>query len=182
MTPFVIIGLIVFIPLLVILLIALFSFIYPDAEQVIQNMSTLDCEDLYVKRLHVDSKLPVRNHWNDAGLDLFAIDNCEIKAGTGLLINTGIAIELPPNSYGKIEDRSSMGVKLIKVMGGVIDEQYRGEIKVMLANLSSQDIFIKKHDKIAQLIIIPILYSKAIETEVLSNSDRDNKGFGSSGI
>lgn len=97
-------------------------------------------------------------------------------------INTGIAIELPPNTVGMICDRSSKGNQGIIVLGGIIDEGYRGELIVMLANIAGEDVeTINPGDKIAQLLIIPILKPDIEVVDSLPNSDRNANGFGSSG-
>jgi dUTP pyrophosphatase len=95
-------------------------------------------------------------------------------------IPTGIAVQLPEWHVGMICDRSGMGSKLIKVFGGIIDESYRGDVTVCLANFSFHDYQVKAGDRIAQLLVIPV--SSEIMTEAeLSETDRDSKGFGSSG-
>lgn len=137
--------------------------------------------DLLVQRLNEYAKLPTRSHRTDAGLDLYSIEDVEIEAFTLAKIHTGIAIQLPDNTYGQITDRSSMGSKSIHVFGGVIDHGYRGEIVVLLYNADQDVHVISKGDKIAQLIIINIQHSTVMEVDSLDNSPRNKKGFGSTG-
>jgi dUTP pyrophosphatase len=98
------------------------------------------------------------------------------------MIKTDIAIELPENTVGMVCDRSGMGKKGFKVHGGIVDVPYRGSVNVILWNHSGQVQEIKKGDRIAQLLVIPILIVQPEETmEELSQTERGDKGFGSSG-
>jgi len=132
-----------------------------------------------VKKALESATLPVRAHETDAGLDLYAIEDTTIKPLEVSKIRTGIAIELPKETVGLILDRSSMGAKNIKVMGGVIDEGYRGEIIVCLSNLNPYNYSIKSGEKIAQLLVIPIITASIEEVKELSTTQRNDKGFGS---
>jgi dUTP pyrophosphatase len=96
-------------------------------------------------------------------------------------VATGIALEIPEHHVGLIWDRSSVGSKLIKVCGGVIDSTYRGEIKVCLFNLSFYDYHIKAGQKIAQIIIQPFRDYPLVQSNELAVSERGDGGFGSSG-
>lgn len=97
-------------------------------------------------------------------------------------VKTNIALSIPKNHFGLICDRSSMGAKAIKVMGGVIDSSYRGEILVCLLNLSFKDVEIKKGNKIAQIIILPYVNVNLREVDELDDTSRQDLGFGSSGV
>lgn len=138
-------------------------------------------DPVLIKKLELDAKIPSRNNWNDAGLDFYSYEDYIINPGQQVKTSSKIAIQLPQYTVGMVCDRSSMGVKGIKVFAGIIDESYRGEIMIVLGNCSDKPISIKKGDKIAQMLIIPILYSKTIEVDNLDNSDRGTQGFGSSG-
>ena len=102
---------------------------------------------LKAKKLHPNAKLPTKANKTDAGFDLYALDSnivlssnsCCDSNGTTVAtkIKTGISLEIPEGYYGLILDRSSVGSKLIKTLGGVIDCGYRGDITVCLANLSN---------------------------------------------
>jgi dUTP diphosphatase len=137
--------------------------------------------NLKVKRLNENAKLPTRANPNDAGLDLYAIYDTILHPLCVVKIPTGIAIELPENTVGLQLDRSSLGSKGIHNFGGVIDSSYRGELFVGLYNSTDKTFFIKQGDRIAQLVIIPILLPMPIEVEELTNTARGDNGFGSSG-
>ena len=138
------------------------------------------------KKTHPEARTPTRAHESDAGNDLYAVEEITIAPGEVAKIKTGVALVLPEHCYGQIADRSSMAAKGLHVTGGVIDCSYTGEISVILANLNSpfwarEPISIKKGDKIAQLIIKPIYEVTFEEIDVLPNTVRGSKGFGSSG-
>lgn len=142
---------------------------------------------LKTKKLTETARLPTRAHPTDAGLDLYADEDAELTYGDIAVISTGIAIELPHGTVGLILDRSSMGKKGIKVFGGVIDSNYRGELLVGLGRATSsmeailEMVEIQKGDKIAQLVIVPIILATAYEVNELTETDRGEKRFGSSG-
>ncbi len=136
---------------------------------------------LKIQRLDPAARIPVRAHAHDAGLDLFALERHSLSPGEGKVFRTGIAIEIDPGFVGLVWDRSSMGKRGIKTMGGVIDSGYRGEVGVILWNLSSQSQEILAGDKIAQLLIQPVATPEVGEVELLSNSERGTGGFGSTG-
>lgn len=125
--------------------------------------------------------LPSRANPDDAGLDLYACHDIEIKPGDGFMIKTNISIQLPRHHVGLICDRSSMGRDGLKVHGGVVDAGYTGEIMVVLWNHSKNTFKKERGAKIAQLLIMPILTPAVVVTDTLSQSDRGDKGFGSSG-
>lgn len=136
--------------------------------------------ELRCKRVHDNAILPTRSNSNDAGLDLYACDDVWIDQGRIVHVNTGIQIELPANHFGMICDKSGLASRGLKTLGGIIDEGYRGNIIVVATNLESS-IFIKKGQKIAQLLVLPVAYPQVVEVNELSDSDRGSKGFGSSG-
>lgn len=140
--------------------------------------------DLKINLVHHEAKLPYRANEGDAGLDLFSIEEKIIKAGEVELVRTGIQIELPKGTEAQIRPRSGLALKhSITVLNspGTIDEGYRGEIKVILINHGKKDFKVEKQMRIAQMVIVPILQVKLVQTEVLSATDRGQDGFGSSG-
>jgi dUTP pyrophosphatase len=136
---------------------------------------------LKIQRLDPAARVPVRSYEHDAGLDLHSLERHTLSPGEGRIFKTGIAIEIDPGFVGLIWDRSSMGKRGIKTLGGVIDSGYRGEVGVILWNLSKEPQEVQAGDKIAQLLVQPVLTPATREVEVLSSSERGTGGFGSSG-
>jgi dUTP pyrophosphatase len=135
-----------------------------------------------IKRLNKEAKIPTYANPKDAGMDLYAVRNYKIKSKDVALIDTGIAIELPRGHAGLIWDNSGLATKYgLKVLGGVVDEGYRGEVKVGLINLSRKTYNIEKGDKVAQILIQKITRIKPKLIKDLSSSRRGGGGFGSSG-
>ena len=124
-----------------------------------------------------DAIIPTRASKRSAGLDLYSSINVNIDTNSIKKINTGIRVSLPENSYGSIRDKSSLAAKGILTIGGVIDNDYTGEIIVITTSLI-EPIKIKKGQKIAQLIVSNILYPKIKLTKFLKDTERNDKGFG----
>ncbi len=136
---------------------------------------------LKVKRLSPDAVLPsVAHPGEDIGYDLYACEDVTIAANSMASVPTGIAIEFVPVAGGVIKTRSGMAKKRLLCNAGVIDAGYRGEIIVLMENLASEPYFIRKGDKIAQLLEHPFLAGEVTEGE-LEETVRGRKGFGSSG-
>jgi dUTP pyrophosphatase len=136
-----------------------------------------------VKRLNPDAVLPKYAHEGDAGMDLFSCEDIIVKAGERSLVSTGLSIEFQEGYVALIWDKSGLAAKKgIKTMGGVIEYTYRGEYKVVMLNTSKEDHVIKKGDKIAQLLIQPIMSAEVEEVSELSRSVRGESGFGSTGV
>ena len=128
------------------------------------------------------AKMPTRANKDDAGLDLYAVYGATIHPGESASFDTGVCIQLPKNTFGKIESRSGLNVKHgVVSCGGVIDSGYTGSIVVKLYNLSDTPYRINAGDRIAQLIILPYVIVDLEETDELAKSDRGAAGFGSSG-
>ena len=120
----------------------------------------------------------------DAGYDLYAISAHGVEPGQRALIDTGLHLEIPAGFVGLVKDRSSVAAAGIHTLAGVIDSSYRGELKILLANLGSGRYEVRTGQKIAQLLVVPA-YTEAIEIvdslEDLSTSPRGSGGFGSTG-
>lgn len=137
---------------------------------------------LFFKKLRPEAHAPTKSYEQDAGFDLFACEKVTIPARGRASVPTGIAIELPKGTAGLIWDKSGLAKnKGITVMAGVIDEGFRGEITLCLANLSDQDQVIEKGDKAAQLVVQKIEQLSIEEVKELSDSHRGERGWGSSG-
>ena len=136
-----------------------------------------------IKKLHPDAVLPHYAHGprEDAGMDLRAVERVVLQPGVAQGVPTGIAIELPEYYEAQVRPRSGMALKhSITVNLGTIDPGYRGEIRVVMFNLGSQEYTIEKGDRIAQLIVARY---EPVEWEEgdLGESRRGEGGFGSSG-
>ena len=128
--------------------------------------------------------LPSYATTGSAGLDLRSADALTLKPGARALISTGIAIALPDNHEAQVRPRSGLAVKYgITVLNapGTIDADYRGEIKVPLINLGAEDFSIAKGDRIAQMVIAPVVKVELVEVSSLDKTARGAGGFGSSG-
>lgn len=142
-----------------------------------------------IKKLHDDAKIPERNNNDDAGLDLFAIDDYFIVPGQVVKVRTGIAIQIchESNDYntyaGFIFDRSSLGSKGISKVAGLIDQGYTGEIIVCLTNHNNPAISyeIKAGDKVAQIVFQKVETPVIREVTEFIETARGKNGFGSSG-
>ena len=134
-----------------------------------------------IKKLHPDAKIPSRGSEYAAGFDMYALDNHELLPGEVAMIRTGIALEIPEGKVLLLWDRSGMGSKGIHRFAGVIDSDYRGEIKVVLCNHRNELFTISKGDRIIQGIIQDYTKADFIEVEELKESRRGAGAFGSSG-
>jgi dUTP pyrophosphatase len=136
---------------------------------------------LEIQKLHPEAKVPTRAYEHDAGLDLSSVETHTLKPGEGKIFKTGIAIALDPGYVGLVWDRSSMGKKGIKTLGGVIDSGYRGEVGVILWNISQDTHTINAGERIAQLLVQAVATPQTKEVTILGSTDRGTGGFGSSG-
>ena len=126
--------------------------------------------------------LPERAHETDAGLDLFSPVDMLVRAHGTATILTGVHVQLPPNTVGKIEAKSGLNINRDIDTTGVIDEGYTGGIKVKLYNHGMEDYQVHTGDKIAQLVITPVLYVDPVAIPgPLPETPRGDNGFGSTG-
>jgi len=133
-------------------------------------------------KLDKGAYMPQRAHEDDAGLDLRTPIDVTIPKGKAVKIDTGVHIQLPPKTDGKLECKSGLGDKDILCLFGEIDCGYTGAIKVKLYNFGEEDYTFKAGDKIVQLVIRYIhIPDKLEEVDELDETDRGEKGFGSSG-
>lgn len=138
---------------------------------------------LKVKRLSTTAVLPTVAHCGqDLGYDLYASEAATIPGRGMVKVKTGIAIEFTSGHGALLRDRSSMASRGLAVTAGVIDAGYRGEIQVIMHNLSDQDAFIGAGDKIVQMIPVrPETDFPVVEVDDLSETKRGEGGFGSTG-
>lgn len=126
--------------------------------------------------------LPSYAHSNDAGADLFACEKITIVPHERALVSTGVAIAIPGGYVGLVWDKSGLATKHgISTIAGVIDSGYRGEIMVAVMNISSEPYTFNVGDKVAQLLVQQVSQASFTETDILDESTRGDKGFGSTG-
>lgn len=140
-----------------------------------------------VKFLKIDSSaiLPSYAHPGDAGMDLCSVEECSIAPGSRRLVKTGLAMMLPPGYEAQVRPRSGLALKKgVTVLNtpGTIDEGYRGEIGVILANFGEEEFAIAKGDRIAQMVIAPCTRAAVEEVSSLDETERGSGGFGSTGV
>lgn len=132
-------------------------------------------------KLDEGAKMPTRAYPTDAGLDLYARESQIVPAKESAKFDTGVHIELPPNTVGFLKSKSGLNVNHGIISDGVIDAGYTGSITVKLYNLSGYDYKVEAGDKISQLVILPILAPDLKLVDELEATERGNGGFGSTG-
>lgn len=138
---------------------------------------------LLVKRLVPTATLPSRGSGGAVGYDLSASEDYLVPRGTRMIVNTGIAVVIPRDCYGRIAPRSGLAVKHgIQVGAGVVDPDYTGELKVVLFNHGDGDFSISTGDRIAQLILERCETPPVQEVGALHETERGAGGFGSTGV
>ena len=138
--------------------------------------------ELRVKCLRDNAVLPIRGTVGAAGYDISAASGCVIPAHGKGSVDTGLAVSLPPGTYARIAPRSGLAYRhFIDVGAGVVDSDFRGEIKVILFNHFVEDFPVQAGDRIAQLILERIDTPPVQKVAVLEDTDRGNDGFGSTG-
>ena len=138
---------------------------------------------LKVQRLTPSAILPMRGTPRSAGLDLYALENVTIVGGHVGKIRTGLKMEIPEGYYGQIKSKSGLSINHhLNVRAGVIDEDYRGEIIVLLMNEGIHDFEITVGMKTAQIIIQPYSSCPVEEVTILSDTSRGEGRFGSTGV
>jgi len=137
-----------------------------------------------VKRLNSDAVLPNYKTSGSSGMDLCSTEKLDIGINEIKLIGTGIAIAVPNNYEAQVRSRSGLALKGVFVLNspGTVDSDYRGEVKIILANFGSDVFHIEKGDRIAQLVIAPVIRAELVEVNDLDSTLRGGGGFGSTGI
>lgn len=135
-----------------------------------------------IKRLKPDAILPTYAHPGDVGMDLYSLEDYELKIGERKIFDLGFALEFPIGYAAIVKDKGSLPNHYgIHTMGGVFDAGYRGEYNAQLINLGQEPVKIAKGQKIAQLILYPIMIGELEEADELSDSSRAQGRFGSTG-
>ena len=142
--------------------------------------------ELRVRRLHPEAVLPNRAHPGDAGLDMVSVERVTIAPGGGrAVVGTGVAVEIPEGWTGLVCPRSGLasrhGISVVNGPG-VVDAGYRGELRVVLLNTDPVEPFsIEPGDRIAQVVLTPVLLADIVEVQELAGATRGDSGFGSTG-
>lgn len=136
------------------------------------------------KKLHPDAVIPKYATPGAAGADLVSLTQTDLGPGDRALISTGLGIELEVGLEARVQSRSGLawnhGVAVLN-SPGCIDSDYRGEIRVLLINHGTETFYIKPGDRVAQLIISPVIRGEFVVADELSETKRGNGGFGSTG-
>ncbi|MDO8428437.1 MAG: dUTP diphosphatase [Candidatus Diapherotrites archaeon] len=146
-------------------------------------MNTADLK-VFIRKVNEQAILPQYAHESDAGMDLYACEETVILPGQWKMVSTGISIEMPHGLEAQVRPRSGLAAKHgLSVLNtpGTIDPDYRGEIKVILINFGSQEYKVEFGHKIAQMVFNKIEKPKIETVDQLSETQRGEKGFGSTG-
>ena len=140
--------------------------------------------ELPVRRLHEGATLPTRAYEGDAGLDLAACERVQLGPGERASVGTGLTVAIPEGHAGFVQPRSGLaarhGITILNTPG-LIDAGYRGEVKVVLLNTDRDEPFLVEPGmRIAQLVVVPVALPEPTEVAELPDSERGEKGFGSS--
>jgi len=162
-------------------LITRFSEVQAKKGPTSKSGPTANDQSVRVKKLSAAAIVPMKGTARAAGHDLYANEGTDVPARGQAIVGTEIAIGLSHDTYGRIAPRSILTVKRrFTTNAGVIDSDYRGEVKVVLANLGDQPYRVEKGDRIAQLIIEEIDNMELQEVTQLDETERGDQGFGSS--
>jgi dUTP pyrophosphatase len=143
-----------------------------------------DMPQVRVKKLDVNAKIPKYAHsgpWGDLAADLYAVGEATLGPGETAAISTGLAMGFPAEYGALVEDRSGLALRGLTTLAGVIDPGYRGEIKVVLTNLSANPHTITQGDRVAQLRLVRRIEATFEEVASLDETERAAGGFGSTG-
>ena len=143
--------------------------------------------DIRVKRLDHGAGLPMPAYATSgaAGMDICAAESLTLRAGKRHAVATGFAFAIPDGYEVQVRPRSGLALKHgITCLNtpGTIDSDYRGEVKVILANLGDEDFVINTGDRIAQIVVAPVTQGMMIEVDALDDTERGTGGFGSTGV
>lgn len=139
-----------------------------------------------IKRIHPDAQLPAYQTSHSAGADVYACldEDMVLKPMEIKLVPSGFCMEIPEGYEAQIRPRSGLGAKGISIPNapGTIDSDYRGEVKIILINLSREEFVIRHHDRIAQMVLAKVEQSRFEIVSDLSETRRGEGGFGSTGV
>lgn len=156
---------------------------FSTSKTVPENQDVHGNIKLKIKKLHPLAILPNFAREGDAGLDLYSVEGLSVAPGERVKVATGVAMEIANGYVGMIWDRTGVSFKRgLKAIGGVVDSSYRGEVQVLLANISKVPVEIMQGEKIAQMVIQPFERPEIELSDSLSNTERKNQMFGSSDL
>ncbi len=140
--------------------------------------------ELPVRRLRPDAQVPTRAYAGDAGIDLAACERVELAPGERALVPTGLAVAIPAGYAGYVQPRSGLatkhGISIVNTPG-LVDSGYRGELLVNLLNTDPREAFVVEPGmRIAQLVVLAVPAVEPVEVDELPDSERGDRGFGSS--
>jgi len=140
--------------------------------------------ELPIRRLRPDAQVPTRAYAGDAGIDLAACERVELAPGERALVATGLAVAIPAGYAGYVQPRSGLatkhGISIVNAPG-LVDSGYRGELLVNLLNTDPREVFVVEPGmRIAQLVVLAVPHVEPVEVEALPESERGDRGFGSS--
>ncbi len=138
--------------------------------------------EVHVKKIAADAKLPAYARNGDAGADLYSNETISFLPGERKAVSTGIAMAVPKGHTGIIKDRGGVALNHgLHCLAGVFDENYRGEWKIVMVNTGNQSVTLEKHERICQVLFLPVTIAAFIETRELDETNRGHGRFGSSG-
>ena len=140
---------------------------------------------LRFKKIHPDAVLPAYAHEGDAGMDVRSVDDLEIAPGARALVHTGLVMMLPGGCEAQVRPRSGLALKYgVTVLNtpGTIDEGYRGEVGVILANFGDAPFKVNTGDRIAQIVLATVTRADVEEVREVDGTERGGGGFGSTGV
>jgi dUTP pyrophosphatase len=143
--------------------------------------------EVRIKRLNNGAGLPLPDYASDgaAGMDICAAEGLTLRIGKRHAVATGFAFAIPCGYEVQVRPRSGLALKHgITCLNtpGTVDSDYRGEVKVILANLGDEDFVIARGDRIAQLVVAPVTHAAMVEVDALDDTARGAGGFGSTGV
>jgi dUTP pyrophosphatase len=140
--------------------------------------------ELPVRKVRPDAVLPSRAYDGDAGLDLSAAEGVVLAPGQRAVVGTGLAVAVPEGHAGFVQPRSGLAAKhgiTIVNAPGLVDSGYRGEVKVVLLNTGDQPFAVEPGMRIAQFVVLPVAAVELVEVADLPDTERGERGYGSSG-
>ena len=152
---------------------------------VVKNLSKGKEEKLIleVKPIAVGAEIPSYAMASDVGFDLRANENVELFPGEQKKVRTGLVIKIPEGHVGLIRDRAGIVTKMnIHSVAGTFDPAYRGEVSIIMVNLSEETQMIEKGMRIAQMIVVPVIKPEIVKVNKIDKTERGERGFGSTGL